>query len=117
MSEVLVLVETADGAVKKVSQELLTLARAVGEPAAVVAEAGIDPAALSEYGAETIYVAEAPELNDYVVGPKVDLLAQLVAEKSPAAVLIPSTAEGKEIAGRLAVRTNSGVTKISSGAC
>ncbi len=109
MSEVLVLVETADGAVKKVSQELLTLARAVGEPAAVVAEAGIDPAALSEYGAETIYVAEAPELNDYVVGPKVDLLAQLVAEKSPAAVLIPSTAEGKEIAGRLAVRTNSGV--------
>ena len=109
MSEVLVLVETADGAVKKVSQELLTLARAVGEPAAVVAEAGIDPAALSEYGAETIYVAEAPELNDYVVGPKVDLLAQLVAEKAPAAVLIPSTAEGKEIAGRLAVRTNSGV--------
>ncbi|MAT61857.1 MAG: electron transfer flavoprotein subunit alpha [Micrococcales bacterium] len=109
MSEVLVLVETADGAVKKVSLELLTLARGIGQPAAVVAEAGIDPASLAEYGAETIYVAEAAELNNYVVGPKVDLLAQLVAEKSPAAVLIPSTAEGKEIAGRLAVRANSGV--------
>ena len=37
------------------------------------------------------------------------MLAQLVAEKSPAAVLIASTAEGKEIAGRLAVKSGSGV--------
>ena len=99
MSEVLVLVETDNGAVKKVSQELLTLARGIGEPAAVVTEAGIDTAALAEFGAATVYVAE----------PKVDLLAQLIAEKSPAAVLVASTAEGKEIAGRLAIRAGSGV--------
>ena len=109
MSEVLVLVETDNGAVKKVSLELLTLARAIGEPAAVVAGSGVDTAPLAEYGAAKIYVADSADLTDYVVAPKVDLLAQLVAEKSPAAVLIPSTAEGKEIAGRLAVRTNSGV--------
>jgi electron transfer flavoprotein alpha subunit len=109
MSEVLVLVEAADGAVKKVSLELLTIARGLGEPAAVVVGPGIDTAPLAEYGAATVYVADAAELSDYVVAPKVDVLAQLVAEKSPAAVLIPSTAEGKEIAGRLAVRTGSGV--------
>jgi electron transfer flavoprotein alpha subunit len=109
MSEVLVLVETADGAVKKVSLELLTLARAIGEPAAVVTEQGVDTAPLAEYGAATVYVAENGDLADFVVGPKVDMLAQLVAEKSPAAVLIPSTAEGKEIAGRLAIRVGSGV--------
>ena len=109
MSEVLVLVETDNGAVKKVSLELLTLARAIGEPAAVVAGSGVDTAPLAEYGAAKIYVADNADLTDYVVAPKVDLLAQLVAEKTPAAVLIPSTAEGKEIAGRLAVRTNSGV--------
>ena len=109
MSEVLVLVETDNGAVKKVSLELLTLARAIGEPAAVVAGSGVDTAPLAEYGAAKIYVADNADLTDYVVAPKVDLLAQLVSEKSPAAVLIPSTAEGKEIAGRLAVRTNSGV--------
>ena len=59
MSEVLVLVETDNGAVKKVSKELLTLARGIGEPAAVVTEAGIDTAALAEFGAATVYVAEA----------------------------------------------------------
>ena len=37
------------------------------------------------------------------------MLAQLVREVSPAAVLIPSTQEGKEIAGRLAVRLDNGV--------
>jgi electron transfer flavoprotein alpha subunit len=45
------------------------------------------------------------------------VLAQLVAEKSPAAVVIPSSPEGKEIAGRLAIKTGSGfltdVTEIA----
>ena len=36
MAEVLVLVEHAEGAVKKVTAELITAARALGEPAAVV---------------------------------------------------------------------------------
>jgi electron transfer flavoprotein alpha subunit len=43
------------------------------------------------------------------VAPAAELLAQLVAEKSPVAVLVAGTTEGKEIAGRLAVKTNSGV--------
>ena len=46
------------------------------------------------------------------------MLAQLVAEKSPAAVVIPSSPEGKEIAGRLAIKTGSGfltdVTEIAA---
>ena len=37
------------------------------------------------------------------------MLAQLVEKTSPAAVLIPSGGEGKEIAGRLAVKTDSGL--------
>ena len=43
------------------------------------------------------------------MAPAAELLAQLVAEKSPVAVLVAGTTEGKEIAGRLAVKTNSGV--------
>ena len=54
-------------------------------------------------------MADSGEFDEYVVAPKAELLAQLVAEKSPAAVLWSGTAEGKEIAGRLAVKTNSGV--------
>lgn len=109
MSEILVLVEHSEGAVKKVTLELLTLARGLGEPSAVVIGSGVDTTPLAEYGAATIYVADDGDLGNYVVGPKVDVLAQLVAEKSPAAVLIASTADGKETAGRLAVRLNSGV--------
>ena len=36
MAEVLVLVEHAEGALKKISAELITAARVLGEPAAVV---------------------------------------------------------------------------------
>jgi electron transfer flavoprotein alpha subunit len=111
MAQVLVLVEHTDGVVKKVSLELLTMAAAVGEPAAVFIGSGIDAAAdkLAEYGAATIYVADAAELSDYVVAPVAEVLAKLVAEQSPAAVLVAATANGKEIAGRLAIKTNSGV--------
>jgi electron transfer flavoprotein alpha subunit len=111
MAQVLVLVEHNEGVVKKVSLELLTMAAAVGEPAAVFVGSGIEAAAdkLAEYGAATIYVAEAAELNDYVVAPVAEVLAKLVTEQAPAAVLVAATANGKEIAGRLAIKTNSGV--------
>ncbi|HUR73088.1 MAG TPA: electron transfer flavoprotein subunit alpha/FixB family protein [Sporichthya sp.] len=117
MSQVLVLVEHTDGALKKVSLELLTMAKSVGEPAAVFIGNGIDAAAdrLAEYGAATIYVAEDAELSGYVVAPVAELLAKLVAEQSPVAVLIAATATGKEIAGRLAIKTNSGVLTDATG--
>ncbi len=124
MAEVLVLVElNPDGSgVRKTTLEALTAARALGEPAAVVTGAPGTAAAvkdaLAEYGAATVYVAEAPEIDDYLVAPKAEVLASLVQEKSPAAVVVPSSPEGKEIAGRLAIKTGSGfltdVTEIAA---
>ncbi|MGW0807029.1 electron transfer flavoprotein subunit alpha/FixB family protein [Nonomuraea sp. NPDC002799] len=118
MSEILVLVEQVEGEVKKVTLELLTLARSLGTPAAVWAGPGITPEAkarLAEYGAEKIYVAPSSDIVEYVVAPKAELLAQLVADKSPAAVLVAATAEGKEVAGRLAIKTDSGVITDAVG--
>ncbi len=112
MGEVLVLVEQTDGSVKKVTSELLTLARRLGEPSAVWVGPGFDDAAaaaLGEFGATTIYVAADESLRKHPVAPVAEVLAQLVAEKAPVAVLVASTADGKEAAGRLAVKTNSGV--------
>lgn len=112
MAEVLVVVEHADGAVKKVTLELLTLARSLGTPSAVWFGPGLSDAAaasLAEFGAEKIYVAGSDELIDFVVAPKAETLAGLVADVSPAAVLVASTADGKETAARLAVKTNSGI--------
>jgi electron transfer flavoprotein alpha subunit len=117
MAEVLVLAEHSGGEVKKVTCELLTLARQLGEPAAVWVGAGAEEArgTLAEFGAATVYVAGDAELEDYVVAPKAEVLAQLVAEKSPAAVLVAASPEGKEVAGRLAVKTGSGVITDAVG--
>ena len=106
MSDVLVVVESAGGALKKVTLEMLTLARDLGTPVAVVlgAPGTAEPltAKLGEYGAAKVLVAEHADLDGYLVAPKAAVLASLVQSTSPAAVLIGSTQEGKEIAARLA---------------
>jgi electron transfer flavoprotein alpha subunit len=111
MSEILVLAEHDGDSVKKVTLELLTLARRFGEPAAVWlgdgAQGGRDR--LAEFGAAKVYVADGDGVTDYPVAPAAEVLASLVAQASPAAVLIAATAEGKEVAGRLAVKTGSGI--------
>src|SRR5687768_6789784 len=124
MAEVVVLAElnAAGGGVRKTTLEALTAARALGEPSAVVlgapdTAAGVKDA-LADYGAAKVYVAESDDVENYLVAPKAEVLAQLVREKSPAAVVIPSSPEGKEIAGRLAIKTGSGfltdVTEIAA---
>ena len=111
MAEVLVYVDHVDGAVRKPTLELLTLARRIGEPVAVHLGPGADAAAavLAEHGAVKVLAADAPEFADYLVVPKVDALEAAYQAVSPAAVLVPSSAEGKEIAARLAVRIGSGI--------
>jgi electron transfer flavoprotein alpha subunit len=111
MTEILVLVDHLDGEVKKVTFELLTLARRFGDAVAVWIGPGYEGAKdrLAEYGAAKVYVAADEELTSYVVAPKAEVLARLVSEKSPAAVLVSATAEGKEVAGRLAIKIGSGV--------
>jgi electron transfer flavoprotein alpha subunit len=124
MAEVLVLVEHADGALKKVTAELITAARVLGEPAAVVVGAPGTAAPLAdglkEAGAAKIYVAESDDVEKYLITPVVDVLASLVESASPAAVLLAASADGKEIAGRLAARIGSGllvdVVEVREGA-
>jgi electron transfer flavoprotein alpha subunit len=117
MAEVLVLVDHVDGAPKKVTLELLTLARSLGEPSAVFVGQGYDAAkaALAEYGAQKVYLAADADLDSYLVAPKAEVLAQIVGAASPAAVLIASSPDGKEIAGRLAVKLDSGVITDAVG--
>jgi electron transfer flavoprotein alpha subunit len=117
MAEILILAEHDGGTVKKVTMELLTLARRLGEPAVVWTGPGADEAAgrLAEFGAARIYVAASPDFADYVVAPKAELLAKLVADTSPAAILVAATQDGREVAGRLAVKTGCGVLTDVTG--
>jgi electron transfer flavoprotein alpha subunit len=105
MAEVLVLVDHVEGEIKKATYELLTAARVLGEPSAVVVGPAVATKELAAHGAEKVYVAET-DRDDFLT-PQVDVLAALIEAKSPAAVLIAVSADGKEIAGRLALRTNS----------
>ncbi len=84
MAEILVLAEHVDDDVKKVTLELITLARRFGEPSVVWTGPGAEAgqARCAEYGAARIYVASAPAFDDYVVVPAAELLAQLVSEGS-----------------------------------
>jgi electron transfer flavoprotein alpha subunit len=113
MSEILVLIDHAEGAVKKPTYELLTLARRLGEPSAVFIGPADKAAEATEkvkkYGAEKVYVVDDSEIKGYLVAPKAEVLQQLVEKASPDAVLIPSSFEGKEIAGRLAIKIESGL--------
>ncbi len=113
MAEVLVLVEHSEGALKKVSAELITAARALGEPSAVVVGAPGTAAGLIDglkaAGAAKIYIAESDDVAGFLIAPFVDVLAALTEQVTPAGVLLAANADGKEIAGRLAARIGSGL--------
>jgi electron transfer flavoprotein alpha subunit len=113
MAEVLVLVDAVDGTVKKATLELLAAAKQLGEPAAVVAGGPGAAAGLTEqlgkYGATKVYVAESDDIAGYSVAPKAEALAAVAEQAAPAAVLVSSTSENKEIAARLALKLGSGL--------
>ncbi|WP_433084139.1 electron transfer flavoprotein subunit alpha/FixB family protein [Dactylosporangium sp. CA-052675] len=107
MAEVLVVVES----LKKVTLEMLTLARTLGGDVSAVVFGDPAPIAdkLGEYGAAKIYAASGADLDEYLVAPKATVLAELIQRVSPSAVLLASSQEGKEIAARVAVKLDNGV--------
>ncbi|GAB3998286.1 electron transfer flavoprotein subunit alpha/FixB family protein [Nocardioides marmoraquaticus] len=113
MSEVLVLVDHVDGKVRKPTYELLTIAARLGEPSAVFIGSGDAAAGVAEavgkYGAQKVYAVDDAEIKGYLVAPKAEALQQLVERTSPAAVLVPSHSDGKEVAARLAVKIGAGL--------
>lgn len=111
MAEILVLVEHSDGVVRKATLELLTLARRLGEPAALLCGSPDDAVVtmLGAYGATKVYAVDNQELDDYLVAPKADALVAVVKQTAPAAVLVTAGREGTEVAARAAVRLDSGI--------
>ncbi len=111
MPTVLVLVDRAGGAVRKSTLELLTLARRIGDPAALVLGPADEAtlATLGEYGATQVVVVDAPELDEYLVVPHAEAVVAAATAVDAAAVLVTSGPDGKEIAGRVAVALDSGI--------
>jgi electron transfer flavoprotein alpha subunit len=113
MTNILILADHEAGKVAKTAAELATFAKRGGSPLAVVlAPAGQADALGSQLANTEVEKVIAVENDDFArhgIAAMVDALAQIVETQKPSAVLIASSARGKEIAGRLAVRINSGV--------
>ena len=113
MSGILVFIDHVDGVVAKTASELLTLARSIGEAHAVIAgtatELNSATDVLNKFGAQKITLLESAEINSHPSSAIASAFADLAKTKGAKAIILPSTARGKEIAGRMAVRLESGV--------
>lgn len=113
MAKVLILIDHASGKVAKTAGELATFAKRAGDCVGLILAPEGQSQALSEQLANTVIgQVIAVESNDFAKhgqGCILDAITQVVEKVKPDAILIPSTSAGKEIAGRLAIRLNSGV--------
>ncbi len=64
---------------------------------------------VKKYGAAKLYVIDDAQIKGFLVAPKAEALQQLAEKSSPAAILLPSSFENKEVAGRLAIKLGSGL--------
>jgi electron transfer flavoprotein alpha subunit len=113
--DVVVFIEHHQGKPRRVSLELATKAKELaaelgGRVHAVIA--GAHAPALAElvraYPVDVIHVAADADADAFAVDPQVDYLSGVVAETSPALVLVGNTMLGRDIGGRCAVRAGAG---------
>ncbi|HJA60970.1 MULTISPECIES: electron transfer flavoprotein subunit alpha/FixB family protein [unclassified Brevibacterium] len=116
-SILVVLTADAEGQLEKPAAELLGGAAEVGSPVALVlaASGGADAAgqAAAELGATASLTAEVAEAT--LGTSAVDAVAAAAELTAPDAVLVPNTLDGRDIAGRFAVRSGSAVSVDAIG--
>uniref|UniRef100_UPI00404AEAD9 electron transfer flavoprotein subunit alpha/FixB family protein n=1 Tax=Candidatus Nanopelagicus sp. TaxID=2518620 RepID=UPI00404AEAD9 len=110
MSEVLFLVDHSAGKITKAAGELATYAKSIGDSVAVVFADNAQPIVdqLNAFPVDKV-ITIAGEFDKYGPAAIADGLSQLLTDRKPAALLITSTANGKEIAARASVITGSGI--------
>ncbi|HET6302617.1 electron transfer flavoprotein subunit alpha/FixB family protein [Microbacterium sp.] len=117
---ILVLLDTTpDGQLAKSAAGLLGAAAGVGTPVALLVAPSANhdalAAAAAELGAATVLVAEPEALGEQLTVPVVDALVAASDLVRPDAVLISHSIEGRDVAGRFAARTRSGVAVDAVG--
>lgn len=112
-----VVAELVGGTIRPVTFELLgraveLAAQIGGEVAAVLIghEVASHAKTLAAYGADRVYVADAPGLAVYSTEGYTTVLVDAIRKHQPYAVLLPSTANGRDLAPRVAARLNVGLT-------
>ena len=114
-----VIAELSPKGIRSVTLELLgkgieLAAKIQGELAAVLiggtADISDHAATLTAYGAERVYVAADPALERYTTDGYAGVLSETITTHHPAVVLLGSTANGRDLAPRVAARLKLGLT-------
>ena len=115
---ILIIAEQRGGNLRKISYELTSegrrLADQSGQPLAAVvvgSQIGEEAKKLIPYGPDTLYVADDPALADYTPEAYTAVLADLIKKQEPDIVLLGSSAQGKELAAKLAARLETGMAQ------
>jgi electron transfer flavoprotein alpha subunit len=113
MSKNLVLIDHDGAKVAKSAAELATFAKRAGNAIGVLfANSGAGDSLASQLNAtefERVLVVENDEISRHGIAAATSALAQIIEKEGVDSLLIASSARGKEIAGRLAIRLKSGI--------
>jgi electron transfer flavoprotein alpha subunit len=113
-----ILAEQADGVLQTVSFELLARGRALADKlaaplTAVVLADGIaddELMRLIHHGADTVLVAESPQLGTFINEPFAAAMVELIGAHSPAIVLAAATSAGRTLMPYVAIKARAGLT-------
>jgi electron transfer flavoprotein alpha subunit len=116
--------EITNGKISRPSLELLTparnLARQLGNDTKVmtlIIGKNVQPMAqtLIEHGSDEVIIVENDRLEEYLVLPFSSIFAQVIKERKPEIALFAATTSGRELAPRIGMKTDSGVTADCTG--
>jgi electron transfer flavoprotein alpha subunit len=113
---VFAITEQRDGELRKVSFEAVSEGRRLADGlgtdlTAVVLGSGVEGFAdeLKKCGPDKILIADDPALADYTTDAYTNVLAELIQASDPAVIIMGASAQGKDLAGRMAARLDAGV--------
>ena len=112
MTTILTFIElSADSTPRPGAAGLLLSAASIGEPVAVIASTNpeVAIAALGLLGAATVAVLHTDTAHSLLGGAQTDAVIAAIAALNPAVVLLPHSAEGRDVAGRVAAQTGAAI--------
>jgi len=116
--------EITNGKISRPSLELLTPARRLANQLgndtkviSVIIGKNVRPMAqtLIEHGSDEVILVENEKLEEYLVLPFSSVFAQIIKERKPEIALFAATTSGRELAPRIGMKTDSGVTADCTG--
>ncbi|MBN2568572.1 MAG: electron transfer flavoprotein subunit alpha/FixB family protein [Deltaproteobacteria bacterium] len=111
-----IIAEQRDGALRKVSFEIASMARRLADElgtdvSAVLMGSGVEGIApeLGKYGVDRIFVADDAALETYTTDAYAAAAAHIVKEKEPAILLLAASVQGKDLSSRLVGKLATGM--------